>query len=200
MKGVKMRKAKIKRETRETQIEVSINLDGNGSYNIDTSVGFLNHMIETFSKHSLIDIDLLASGDIHIDYHHLVEDTGITLGLAVKQALGDKKGIYRFGSAIVPMDEALSLCAIDISGRPLLIYDDLGYKGKIGKFDFELMEELFKGFTLASGMTVHLKAMSGRNLHHIAESLTKAFAQALRKAVEIDPRRKDEIPSTKGKL
>ncbi len=195
-----MRKAKIKRETRETQIEVSINLDGNGSYNIDTSVGFLNHMIETFSKHSLIDVNLLASGDIHIDYHHLVEDTGITLGLAVKQALGDKKGIYRFGSAIVPMDEALSLCAIDISGRPLLIYDDLGYKGKIGKFDFELMEELFKGFTLASGMTVHLKAMSGRNLHHIAESLTKAFAQALRKAVEIDPRRKDEIPSTKGKL
>lgn len=195
-----MRKAEIKRETRETQIEVSINLDGTGKYNVDTSVGFLNHMIETFSKHSLIDVNLLASGDTHVDYHHLVEDTGITLGLAVKKALGDKKGIYRFGNALVPMDEALSLCAIDISGRPLLIYDDLGYKGKIGKFDFELMEELFKGFTLASGMTVHLKAMSGKNLHHIAESLTKAFAQALRKAVEIDPRRKDEIPSTKGKL
>jgi len=156
-------------------------------------------MIETFSKHSLIDIELLASGDIHVDYHHTVEDVGIVLGMAVKEALGDKKGIYRFGEAFVPMDEALSMCAIDISGRPLLVYDDLGYKGKIGKFDFELMEELFKGFTLASGMTIHLKAMYGRNLHHIAESLTKAFARALRKAIEIDKRRED-TPSTKGVL
>ena len=194
-----MRIAKIKRETRETQIEVKINLDGRGIYIIDTPIGFLNHMVETFSKHSLIDIELLASGDTHVDFHHTVEDVGIVLGMAVKEALGEKKGIYRFGEAIVPMDEALSLCAIDISGRPLLIYDDLGLKGKIGEFDFELMEELFKGFTLAAGMTVHLKVFYGKNLHHIAESLTKAFARALRKAIEIDKRRED-TPSTKGVL
>ena len=194
-----MRKAEVKRETRETQIEVKINLDGKGVYNVDTPVGFLNHMIETFSKHSLIDVELLASGDTHVDFHHTVEDVGIVLGMAVKKALGDKKGIYRFGEAIVPMDEALSLCAIDISGRPLLVYDDLGLKGKIGEFDFELMEELFKGFTLASGMTVHLKVLYGKNLHHIAEGLTKAFAKALRKAIEPDKRRED-TPSTKGVL
>ncbi len=194
-----MRKAEIKRETRETQIEVKINLDGKGIYNIDTPIGFLNHMIETFSKHSLIDIELLASGDTHVDFHHTVEDVGIVLGMAVKEALGDKKGICRFGEAMVPMDETLSLCAIDISGRPLLVYDDLGLKGKIGDFDFELMEELFKGFTLASASTVHLKVLYGKNLHHIAESLTKAFARALRKAIEIDKRRED-TPSTKGVL
>ena len=194
-----MRKAEIKRETRETQIEVKINLDGRGIYNIDTPIGFLNHMIETFSKHSLIDIELLASGDTHVDFHHTVEDVGIVLGMAVKEALRDKKGIYRFGEAMVPMDETLSLCAIDISGRPLLVYNDLGLKGKIGDFDFELMEELFKGFTLASASTVHLKVLYGKNLHHIAESLTKAFARALRKAIEIDKRRED-TPSTKGVL
>ncbi len=194
-----MRKAEIKRETKETQIEVKINLDGRGIYNIDTPIGFLNHMIETFSKHSLIDIELLASGDTHVDFHHTVEDVGIVLGMAVKEALGDKKGIYRFGEAMVPMDETLSLCAIDISGRPLLVYDDLGLKGKIGDFDFELMEELFKGFTLSSSMTVHLKVLYGKNLHHIAESLTKAFARALRRAIEIDKRRED-TPSTKGVL
>ncbi len=194
-----MRKAEIKRETRETQIEVKINLDGKGIYNIDTPIGFLNHMIETFSKHSLIDIELLASGDTHVDFHHTVEDVGIVLGMAVKEALGDKKGIYRFGEAMVPMDETLSLCAIDISGRPLLVYDDLGLKGKIGDFDFELMEELFKGFTLSSASTVHLKVLYGKNLHHIAESLTKAFARALRKAIEMDKRRED-TPSTKGVL
>jgi len=194
-----LRKAEIKRETKETQIEVKINLDGRGIYNIDTPIGFLNHMIETFSKHSLIDIELLASGDTHVDFHHTVEDVGIVLGMAVKEALGDKKGIYRFGEAMVPMDETLSLCAIDISGRPLLVYDDLGLKGKIGDFDFELMEELFKGFTLSSSMTVHLKVLYGKNLHHIAESLTKAFARALRRAIEIDKRRED-TPSTKGVL
>ncbi|ACO03794.1 MAG TPA: imidazoleglycerol-phosphate dehydratase HisB [Persephonella sp.] len=194
-----MRKASIKRETKETQIELSLNLDGSGKYSIDTPVGFLNHMLETFSKHSLIDLEVLASGDVHVSHHHTVEDVGIVLGMAVKEALGDKKGIRRFGYAIVPMDEALSLCSIDISGRPLLFYDDLGLRGKITNFDFELMEEFFKGFTLYSGITVHLKALSGKNLHHIAESLTKSLAVALRQAIEIDPRRKD-TPSTKGSL
>jgi len=199
MKGGSMRKASIKRETKETQIELSLNLDGSGKYSIDTPVGFLNHMLETFSKHSLIDLEVLASGDVHVSHHHTVEDVGIVLGMAVKEALGDKKGIRRFGYAIVPMDEALSLCSIDISGRPLLFYDDLGLRGKITNFDFELMEEFFKGFTLYSGITVHLKALSGKNLHHIAESLTKSLAVALRQAIEIDPRRKD-TPSTKGSL
>ncbi len=194
-----MRKATVKRETRETQIELTVNLDGTGKYSVDTPVGFLSHMLETFSKHSLIDLQVMASGDIHVSHHHTVEDVGIVLGMAVKEALGDKRGIRRFGDAIIPMDEALSMCAIDLSGRPLLFYDDLGYRGKITEFDFELMEEFFKGFTLSAGMTVHLKALSGKNLHHIAESLTKAFAVALREAISIDPRRQD-TPSTKGTL
>ncbi len=194
-----MRKATVKRETRETQIELSINLDGTGKYSVDTPVGFLTHMLETFSKHSLIDLQVMASGDVHVSHHHTVEDVGIVLGMAVKEALGDKKGIKRFGHAIVPMDEALAMCAIDLSGRPLLFYDDLGFRGKITEFDFELMEEFFKGFTLSAGITMHLKALAGRNLHHIAEALTKALAVALKEAVSIDPRRKD-TPSTKGSL
>ncbi len=194
-----MRKATVKRETKETQIEMTINLDGTGKYLVDTPVGFLNHMLETFSKHSLIDLEVMASGDVHVSHHHTVEDVGIVLGMAVKDALGDKKGIKRFGHAIIPMDEALAMCAIDLSGRPLLFYDDLGYRGKITEFDFELMEEFFKGFTLSAGITMHLKALSGKNLHHIAEALTKALAVALREAVSIDPKRKD-TPSTKGSL
>ena len=194
-----MRKATVKRETRETQIELSINLDGKGKYSVDTPVGFLSHMIETLSKHSLIDINIMATGDIHVSHHHTVEDVGIVLGTAIKEALGDKKGIRRYGFAIIPMDEALSLCSIDLSGRPLLFYEDLGLRGKITEFDFELMEEFFKGLTLSAGITVHLKALSGKNLHHIAESMTKSFAVALRQAVEIDPRREGS-PSTKGTL
>lgn len=194
-----MRKATVKRETRETQIELSINLDGKGRYSVDTPVGFLSHMVETLSKHSLIDINIMATGDIHVSHHHTVEDVGIVLGTAIKEALGDKKGIRRFGFAVIPMDEALSLCSIDLSGRPLLFYDDLGLRGKITEFDFELMEEFFKGLILSAGITVHLKALSGKNLHHIAESMTKAFAVALRQAVEIDPRREGS-PSTKGTL
>ncbi|NPA53738.1 MAG: imidazoleglycerol-phosphate dehydratase HisB [Aquificae bacterium] len=194
-----MRKATVKRETRETQIEITVNLDGTGKYSVDTPVGFLTHMLETFSKHSLIDLEVLASGDVHVSHHHTVEDVGIVLGMAVKEALGDKKGIKRFGYAIIPMDEALAMCSIDLSGRPLLFYDDLGYRGKITEFDFELMEEFFKGFTLSSGITMHLKALSGRNLHHIAEALTKALAVALKEAISIDPRRQD-TPSTKGTL
>ncbi len=194
-----MRKATVKRETRETQIELTVNLDGTGKYNVDTPIGFLSHMLETFSKHSLIDLEVMASGDVHVSHHHTVEDVGIVLGMAVKEALGDKKGVKRFGHAIIPMDEALAMCAIDLSGRPLLFYDDLGYRGKITEFDFELMEEFFKGFTLSAGITMHLKALAGKNLHHIAEALTKALAVALKEAVSIDPRRKD-TPSTKGTL
>jgi len=194
-----MRKATVKRETKETQIELTLNLDGKGIYSIDTPVGFLNHMLETFSKHSLIDLEVMASGDVHISHHHTVEDVGIVLGTALKEALGSKKGIKRFGHAILPMDEALALCSIDLSGRPLLFYDDLGYKGKITQFDYELMEEFFKGIVLSGGFTVHLKALAGKNLHHIAEALTKAFAVALRQAIEIDPRR-EGAPSTKGSL
>ncbi len=194
-----MRKATVKRETRETQIEISINLDGTGKYSVDTPVGFLTHMVETFSKHSLIDVELMATGDIHVSHHHTVEDVGIVLGMAIKEALGDKKGIRRFGYSIIPMDEALAMCSIDLSGRPLLFYDDMELRGKITQFDFELMEEFFKGLVLSAGITVHLKALSGKNLHHIAESLTKAFAVALRQAVDIDPRRKG-TPSTKGVL
>ncbi len=194
-----MRKATVKRETRETQIELTVNLDGTGKYSVDTPVGFLSHMLETFSKHSLIDLEVMASGDVHVSHHHTVEDVGIVLGMAVKEALGDKKGIKRFGHAIIPMDEALAMCAIDLSGRPLLFYDDLGYRGKITEFDFELMEEFFKGFTLSAGITMHLKALAGRNLHHIAEALTKSLAVALKEAVSIDPRRQD-TPSTKGTL
>lgn len=195
-----MRKALVKRETKETQIELEVNLDGTGRYNVDTPIGFFNHMLESFSKHSLIDLNVMASGDVHVSHHHTVEDTGIVLGEAVKKALGNKKGIKRFGYSIIPMDEALAMCSIDLSGRPLLFYDDLGLKGKITEFDFELMEEFFKGFTLSAGITMYLKALNGKNLHHIAEVLIKAFAVALRNAVEIDPRRQNDTPSTKGVL
>jgi len=193
------RKAFIKRETKETQIEMSLNLDGTGKHRIDTQVGFLSHMLESFSFHSMIDLEVMATGDVHVSHHHLVEDVGIVLGLAVKEALGDKKGIKRFGYSIIPMDEALALCSIDLSGRPLLFYDDLGYRGKITHFDYELMGEFFKGFALSAGVTMHLKALAGHNLHHIAESLTKAFAIALKEAVSIDPRR-NQVPSTKGMI
>lgn len=191
------RKSYIKRETKETQIELSVNLDGKGIYKIDTQVGFLSHMLESFSFHSMIDLQVMATGDIHVSHHHLVEDVGITLGLAVKEALGEKKGIRRFGYSIIPMDEALAMCSIDLSGRPLLFYDDMDLRGKITNFDFELMGEFFKGFTLSAGITMHLKVLAGKNLHHIAECLTKSFAIALKEAISMDPRRVD-APSTKG--
>ena len=193
------RKALIKRETRETQIELSINLDGTGKHKVDTQIGFLSHMLESFSFHSMIDLEIMATGDVHVSHHHLVEDVGIVLGLAVKEALGDKRGIKRFGYSIIPMDEALAMCSIDLSGRPLLFYDDFGLRGKITNFDFELMGEFFKGFTLSAGITMNLKALTGHNLHHIAECLTKSFAIALKEAVSIDPRRL-EVPSTKGAI
>ena len=195
-----MRTAKVKRQTKETSIEIEINLDGKGIYEVQTPVGFLTHMLESFSKHSLIDLKVVADGDVHVSHHHTVEDVGIVLGEAIKQALGDKKGIRRFGYSIIPMDEALCMCSIDLSGRPLIFYDDLGLRGKITDFDFELMGEFFKGFALQAGITMHLKTLAGHNLHHIAECLTKSFAVALRNAVEIDPRRSEDTPSTKGVL
>jgi len=193
------RKALIKRETKETQIELSINIDGTGKHKVDTQIGFLSHMLESFSFHSMIDLEIMATGDVHVSHHHLVEDVGIVLGLAVKEALGDKMGLKRFGYSVIPMDEALAMCSIDLSGRPLLFYDDFGLRGKITNFDFELMGEFFKGFTLSAGITMHLKVLAGHNLHHIAECLTKSFAIALKEAVSIDPRRL-EVPSTKGAI
>jgi imidazoleglycerol-phosphate dehydratase len=192
-----MRKAKVLRETRETQIELEINLDGSGRFNVITPVGFLTHMVETFARHGRFDLELKAKGDVHVSHHHTVEDVGMTLGMAVLDALGDKKGIQRYGYSIVPMDEALVLCSIDISGRPLFFYEDLGLRGKITDFDFELIWEFFKGFALESKSTLHIRVLSGRILHHIAEACFKAFALALKQAVSIVG---GELPSTKEKL
>jgi imidazoleglycerol-phosphate dehydratase (EC 4.2.1.19) len=192
-----MRKAKVLRETRETQIELEINLDGSGRFNATTPVGFLTHMVETFARHGRFDLELKAKGDVHVSHHHTVEDVGITLGMAVLEALGDKKGIQRYGYSIVPMDEALVLCSIDISGRPLFFYEDLGLRGKITDFDFELIWEFFKGFALESKSTLHIRVLSGRILHHIAEGCFKAFALALKQSVSIVG---GELPSTKEKL
>jgi len=192
-----MRKAKVLRETRETQIELEINLDGSGRFNATTPVGFLTHMVETFARHGRFDLELKAKGDVHVSHHHTVEDVGITLGMAVLDALGDKKGIQRYGYSIVPMDEALVLCSIDISGRPLFFYEDLGLRGKITDFDFELIWEFFKGFALESKSTLHIRVLSGRILHHIAEACFKAFALALKQSVSLVG---EELPSTKEKL
>jgi len=192
-----MRKARVLRETRETQIELEINLDGSGRFNVITPVGFLTHMVETFARHGRFDLELKAKGDVHVSHHHTVEDVGITLGMAVLEALGNKKGIQRYGYSIVPMDEALVLCSIDISGRPLFFYEDLGLRGKITDFDFELIWEFFKGFALESKSTLHIRVLSGRILHHIAEACFKAFTLALKQSVSIVG---GELPSTKEKL
>jgi len=191
-----MRKATETRKTRETKVEMEINLDGRGEYDINTGIGFFNHMLESIVKHSLMDMTLNGSGDIHVDYHHLVEDTGITLGRAVNKALGDKRGICRFGHALVPLDEALAEAVIDISGRSHLTTNLTDYNGQIGEFNFELGEVFFSGF-VSQGYTLHLIVKSGINLHHIMEASAKAFARALRMAVGKDPRVGDALPSTK---
>lgn len=191
-----MRKASETRKTRETKVEMDINLDGKGEYDINTGIGFFNHMLESIVKHSLIDMTLNGSGDIHVDYHHLVEDTGITFGRVVNKALGDKRGIRRFGFALVPLDEALVEAVIDISGRPHLSTNLINYNGQIGEFNFELGEVFFSGF-VSQGYTLHLTVKSGVNLHHVMEASAKAFARALRMAVEKDRRIGDTIPSTK---
>lgn len=188
------------RSTKETEIEVSVNLDGTGSYDIATGIGFLDHMLEQLSRHSLIDITLRAKGDLHIDFHHTTEDTGIVLGEAVRQALGDFKGLVRYGNAIIPMDETCTRVSLDVSQRPYLIWQVDFSKPKLGDMDTELFKEWFQAFAQAAGITLHVENMYGENNHHIVESCYKALARALRQAIDIDPRKADAVPSTKGVL
>jgi imidazoleglycerol-phosphate dehydratase len=195
-----MRTATVKRKTKETDIEVSIDLDGKGASTVSTGIGFLDHMLDLLARHSRIDIRVKAKGDLHIDDHHTAEDTGIALGTAVKQALGDMKGITRYADVHVPMDEALTRVAIDISGRPFLVFKAEFVRDKVGTFDTELVQEWFQAFAMNSGITLHAECLYGTNDHHIAESCFKGLARALRAAVAIDPRAKDEVPSTKGTL
>lgn len=195
-----MRTAKLDRTTNETQIAVSVALDGTGTREISTGVGFFDHMLDQLSRHSLIDMTVSANGDLHIDDHHTVEDVGIALGQAVRTALGDKKGIQRYGSSDLPMDGTLSRVALDVSGRPFLVWRVEFTAPKIGNFDTELVREFFQAFCMNAGITLHAENVYGDNNHHIAESLFKALARALRQAVEIDPRASNAVPSTKGVL
>ena len=195
-----MRKGKVERNTKETKISCEVNLDGAGQSNISTQIGFFDHMLELLSHHSLIDIDLKCEGDTNVDLHHSVEDTAYAIALAINKALDDKKGINRYGFSYVPMDECLSRCVIDLSGRPELVWNvNLGLK-KIGEMDTELVHEFFKAFSNESKCNLHFENLYGKNNHHIIESCFKAFAKSLRFAVEIDNRRKDNIPSSKGTL
>lgn len=195
-----MRKASIDRKTTETSISVTIDLDGMGTFEVKSGVGFLDHMLEQLSRHSLIDITLAAKGDTHIDFHHTTEDSAIALGQAVAQALGDRKGIRRYADCLLPMDEAMTRAAVDVSGRPYLIWKVEFSSPKIGEFDTELVREWFQAFAMNARITLHVETLYGDNCHHIAESCFKALARVLRTAVEIDPRQKDRIPSTKGTL
>jgi len=195
-----MRKTSVKRKTKETEIKIDINLDGTGRYEVDTSIPFLDHMLSLMSKHGLLDVKIKAKGDIEIDDHHTVEDTGIVLGKAFKQALGDMRGIRRYGHAWVPMDESLASVNLDVSGRPYLVYKvEFPKKSKLKEFDPDLVEDFLQAFVSHSGITLHVAAHYGRNTHHIIEAVFKALGRALRQAVELDPRVKG-IPSTKGKL
>lgn len=195
-----MRKAEIKRTTGETSIFVAVDLDGAGTYDVSTGIGFLDHMIEQLSRHSLIDLKVEAKGDLHVDQHHTTEDTGIAIGEAVAKALGDKRGIARYGSAYSPMDETLSRVALDISGRPFLVWKAGFTSPRLGEMDTELFEHWFHSFAGAAGVTLHAECLYGQNNHHIIESLFKGLARALRQAIVIDPRKADVIPSTKGTL
>ena len=194
------RTASRARSTKETEIAVTVNLDGSGTYNIETGIGFLDHMLEQLSRHSLIDIELKAKGDLHIDFHHTTEDTGIVLGEAVRQALGDFKGLVRYGSATIPMDETCSRVSLDVSQRPYLIWKVDFTKPKLGDMDTELFKEWFQAFAQAAGITLHVENLYGENNHHIIESCYKGLARALRQAIDIDPRKADAVPSTKGVL
>jgi len=199
-----MRKASVERTTKETSIKVEINIDGTGQSNISTGIGFLDHMLEQLSKHSLMDINIEAKGDLHIDYHHTTEDSGIAIGECLKKALDDKKGIVRYANAYIPMDETLSRVALDLSNRPYLIWNVNFTIPKItsaqGDFDTELFKEWFQAFSQASGTTLHVENIYGENNHHIIESCYKALARSLRQAVAIDVREANNIPSTKGQL
>jgi imidazoleglycerol-phosphate dehydratase len=195
-----MRTAAISRKTKETEIEVTVNLDGGGKADIATGIGFFDHMLEQLAKHSLIDIMIKAKGDLHIDQHHTVEDTGIALGQAVRQALSDMAGITRFADALLPMDETLTRVAVDVSGRPFLVFRTKFERDKIGTFDTELVREFFQAFTMHAGMNIHVETLYGENSHHIAESSFKGLARALKIALQLDPRQKGVVPSTKGSL
>jgi imidazoleglycerol-phosphate dehydratase len=195
-----MRKGLIKRATKETEVEVELDLDGRGSSSISTGIGFLDHMLELLARHSRMDLSVRAKGDLHVDHHHTTEDVGIAFGQAVKQALGDMKGIARYADVHVPMDETLTRVALDISGRPVLVFKTEFVRDKVGSFDTELVREWFQAFAMNSGLTLHVTTLYGSNDHHVAESCFKGLARALRTAVAIDPRAASEVPSTKGSL
>ena len=195
-----MRQVEVTRNTLETQITVRLDLDGTGQSKLSTGIGFFDHMLEQIARHGLFDLDIHAKGDLHIDSHHTTEDSGIALGQALAKALGDRKGIRRYASLHLPMDETLTRAAIDVSGRPYLIWKVEFSRPKIGDFDTELVREWFQAFAMNAGITLHVETLYGDNNHHIAESCFKALARSLREAIEIDPRQKDRIPSTKGSL
>ena len=195
-----MRTGTVHRATAETSIDVRVDLDGIGAYTVATGIGFLDHMLEQLSRHSLIDLDVKTVGDLHVDQHHSVEDTALAIGDCVRQALGEKRGIVRYGEAHAPMDETLTRAALDISGRPYLVWKVAFSGAKLGDMDTELFEHWFHSFAQAAGVTLHVECLYGSNNHHIAESAFKALARALRQAVALDPRKADSIPSTKGVL
>lgn len=195
-----MRHGEVRRSTKETSIEVRVNLDGTGVYDVKTGIGFLDHMLEQLSRHSLMDLYVRAEGDLHIDFHHTTEDSGIAIGEAVSKALGDRKGITRYGSALIPMDETLTRVALDASNRPYLIWKVAFTRDKLGDMDTELFKEWFQAFAQAAGLTLHVENLYGENNHHIVESCYKALARALRQSMEIDPRAAAAVPSTKGVL
>jgi imidazoleglycerol-phosphate dehydratase len=199
-KSTDSRTATVNRRTKETKISATVDLDGSGAYDVSTGVGFLDHMIEQLARHSLIDISLKADGDLHIDQHHTTEDAGIVLGQAFAQALGDKAGITRYGACYLPMDETLTRVALDVSGRPYLVWDVDFTRTKIGEMDTELFREWFQAFAQHAGITLHVENLYGENSHHIAETCYKALARALRQAIAIDPRQSGRVPSTKGQL
>jgi imidazoleglycerol-phosphate dehydratase len=195
-----MRSARIARKTKETDILAEVNLDGTGAYDVSTGIGFLDHMIEQFSRHSLIDVTLKVNGDLHVDQHHTTEDSALALGQAIVEALGDKGGIGRYGSAFSPMDETLARVALDISGRPYLVWNAAFTQEKLGELDTELVEHWFHSIAQAVGITLHIELLYGANNHHVCESIFKGFARAMRQAVEVDPRKGGAVPSTKGQL
>ena len=195
-----MRTATIRRHTAETRIDVAVNLDGTGTYRNATGIGFLDHMLDQLSRHSLVDLDVAIAGDLHIDEHHTVEDSALAIGAAVAQALGDKRGIRRYGDALSPMDETLTRVALDVSGRPWLVWKTRFSQERLGGVDTELWQHWFHSFAQAAGLTLHVETLYGENNHHIVESAFKGTARALRQAIEIDPRMADAVPSTKGSL
>jgi imidazoleglycerol-phosphate dehydratase len=200
MTATPRRQGTTQRKTKETDISVTVDLDGTGIYDVSTGIGFLDHMLEQLSRHSLIDLTVRAAGDLHIDFHHTTEDTGYAIGDAISQALGDRAGITRYGAALIPMDETLTRVALDVSNRPYLVWNVNFSKPKLGDMDTELFQEWFKAFVQSAGVTLHVDNIYGENNHHIVESSYKGLARALRQAVTIDPRQRAAVPSTKGTL